>query len=454
MRLRWLIVLALLIAACSSGQEQAEPADAGADEPASSTTVTPTEAVEADSTTTTTESPAVPVITDFGVTDTAIRVGLSVDLSGPLADVTAAIVDAHVAWFDEVNASGGIGGRTVEIIALDHASDEATHRDNLVALAEFSENGVVTIGSAGNAELLGPAMDVLDDASLSAIPRTNAQVFFDPTDTVWPFGSSTCVDAMNGVAWLVEQADAEAPTLAILSRPGAYGDEGARGAAAMAEELGVELVLDASGLVEGDSIADLLSAVVDAEPDIIWLATSPSETAQLVGADLGELASQWGGNDPAWAPQILETSVAASFDDRYVSVGPFAPVEVGSPFFDRMRALMPPARHGDLDALAVGWLQASAIDAAIRSAVEAGDLSRAAVGEALSGVSLQNELLQEEIGEPSFSGPLMSSAIRSIQSTDATPSVPLQDEGVRGLRLVERFESTATERLARAGLCG
>lgn len=62
---------------------------------------------------------AAPARTNSGSADGPIRLGQSAPVSGPLAAVGSACRDATRAVFADVNAQGGIGGRTLELVTLD-----------------------------------------------------------------------------------------------------------------------------------------------------------------------------------------------------------------------------------------------------------------------------------------------------------------------------------------------
>src|SRR5215470_18944090 len=55
-----------------------------------------------------------------GVTDTEIWIGQTAPFSGPMS-AFATIVRAEAAYFDKVNAEGGVNGRKIKLIALDDA---------------------------------------------------------------------------------------------------------------------------------------------------------------------------------------------------------------------------------------------------------------------------------------------------------------------------------------------
>ncbi len=56
-----------------------------------------------------------------GITSTSIAIGTTIPLTGPAASVCKPVSDAANAWFDSVNASGGINGRKIDATVLDDA---------------------------------------------------------------------------------------------------------------------------------------------------------------------------------------------------------------------------------------------------------------------------------------------------------------------------------------------
>jgi branched-chain amino acid transport system substrate-binding protein len=72
-----------------------------------------------------------------GVSATEIRVGGLASITGPLGDQYAPIFDGAQAYFDMVNAQGGVFGRKIKLVAkLDDATDAARNASQARALVE------------------------------------------------------------------------------------------------------------------------------------------------------------------------------------------------------------------------------------------------------------------------------------------------------------------------------
>jgi ABC-type branched-subunit amino acid transport system substrate-binding protein len=122
-----LFLLALLTAACGGrGDDDAATADA-------STTSAP------------------PAHSDAGVTDSEILLGATVTLSGPTGFLGEEVVGAITAYFDKVNADGGINGRKLRLITYDDGGDASQLLANIRKLVEQDKVLALITGLADNA---------------------------------------------------------------------------------------------------------------------------------------------------------------------------------------------------------------------------------------------------------------------------------------------------------------
>ncbi len=427
MRLRAHLFRAFLVVACIAVAGCSGDDAPGASEQSSTTATTvPSESsttteLSADqaSTSSTTSDPGVE--STPGVDARDIRIGLSVDLSGPLSSVDSFILDAQIAYFDMVNRGGGVGGRSVEVVALDHASDIDAHTDNVQELLERSDRGVVLLSSVGGDAFASAVSAVLVEEGASGISRGHVEPGGQPIRNVAHLGRSTCANAYDGVLRLIEgesEAD-ETPTLAIVSRGDVYGARSAIGALAAAEAAEIDVVVNYRGPITAETVSDLAVSMAEGSPDLVWVAVSPRELRELfLGLEEVDQNAMWGGAFQSYDALLLETSIAAAVSRQYTHT---ATIEL----FDddtngrsgQIQTAFPDAEYWAADSLAFGWQQAELAHAALVAADAAGDLSRAGVTRAFA-------TLDTEAPETSFF---------SVDAQEATLRLPLSDTGSTGL---------------------
>lgn len=118
-----------------------------------------------------------------GITKTAIHIGTTNTLTGPIGPDCAPVSEGAQAWFDKVNASGGVYGRKI----VDNVRDDAGEASNAVtnARAFVQQDDFVVFGGCGSFQ--PPAMIpilkaagipyLFPDASPPAVPTNNPLVF-------------------------------------------------------------------------------------------------------------------------------------------------------------------------------------------------------------------------------------------------------------------------------------
>jgi ABC-type branched-subunit amino acid transport system substrate-binding protein len=86
-----------------------------------------------------------------GVTDTEIRIGQTMPFSGPLS-MRASLGKSSAAYFDKLNAEGGINGRRVKLLAFDDAYSPPRTVEGTRRLVEQEEVLLIflTIGTPTN----------------------------------------------------------------------------------------------------------------------------------------------------------------------------------------------------------------------------------------------------------------------------------------------------------------
>ncbi len=320
------------------------------------------------------------VATDFGVDaeNKVIRVGVNGDLTGPFAALVNEIVTGQEVYWEVFNENGGYKGWTVEMETLDSGYATDVGIQNYETLAQESEEGVLMITeNTGSPITAAIAEDAADDNML-VIPLSWASLWPDPEfgATILEKQATYCVESINGVEWLSTQVDD--PKLAILGRPGEYGEDGSAGAKIAAEELGIEIVYDGTGAVAGDDRTGVIAELTGSGANIVWTTLTPGELLDIFGNAVSQgFEATWSGNTPSFSyPVMMPSDFAAEFDKYYFQSAFNAPW--GAPGTEVIVEEMT-ARRPDLnisDGYTVGWIEGIMAETLITAAIDAGDMTR------------------------------------------------------------------------------
>lgn len=116
-----------------------------------------------------------PALAQEGVSKTAITIGQSVALSGPGAALGTAFHQGAKLYFSRVNAEGGVGGRKIELVALDDKGDAPTAAANTKRLLD---QGVLALfGYYGSPQVTASYPLIKDTEVLMFAPMAGADEF-------------------------------------------------------------------------------------------------------------------------------------------------------------------------------------------------------------------------------------------------------------------------------------
>jgi ABC-type branched-subunit amino acid transport system substrate-binding protein len=366
------LVLALVGAACSSDSEETTTT-AGGD-----TETTTTTAGGGDTTTTTGAEPMAPPSVDVGVDLEAgtITVGLLSDLSGPFAGLVSAIVAGQEAYWASVNANGGIEGLQVQLEVRDTGYDVAQH----VTLYQELKDQVVAIGhSTGSPHTVAIYEDLVSDQIL-AIPLTWYSGWTSPFDSnTMHHGSPYCVEAMNMISYMMNETGGT--SIAIASLPGDYGLDSAAGAALAAEALGLEVVYsNPGGIIPGEDAGPIGTAIAESGADIVYVTATPGTFPPVYSAAIATgFEAAWSGASPTYSPSYLVSDFATQIERDWWWSAYYRPWAFDSPGNAVVRDVMTAAGADPLDYYAEGFVEAQILEAALRAAYAAGDMTQAGV---------------------------------------------------------------------------
>jgi ABC-type branched-subunit amino acid transport system substrate-binding protein len=378
------LALALVAAACSSSSD-----DDSGDTATTTAAATETTVAAATETTAATDSGG-EMKTDFGVdVDTkTISIGMLADLTGAFAPLVVDITDAQTAFWDNVNANGGIDGWKVEMIVEDTNYNVEQHIEKY----EKIRNDVLALGqSTGSPTNVAALPDYKEDTMVFiplswysgwAIPE------FDGGLAMEQF-TNYCIEAMNVLGFAQEMG---ATKIALATFPGDYGQDGAAGVKKAIDFYDtLELVYDGeAAVIPGQDQTEVVTGIVESGADWAFLTTNMSTAAEIMGgaAQLG-YAGAWTGSTPSYDFRLLDSPVAPIIDASYYQSGYNVPwgtdVPGAAEMTEVLTAAYPDRRPSD--AFASGWSYSLSLRQALEAAIASGDLTRAGFAAAVNGLT-------------------------------------------------------------------
>ena len=319
------------------------------------------------------------------IEEQTITVGLLADLSGPNAEAGAAIVAAQTAYWDRVNATGGVHDFKVVIEVGDTASDvdtqQSVYEDMKSRVVGFSH----TTGDEGTLAL-NPSLQA---DSVLAITSDRYSGWADPVigTNVVSAGAPYCISAMNVIGYMADEvfAEHEEPaTFAVVSDGTPRGRDLATGARSAANHLGLEVYLDdtASVTVGGD-LEQVIIDIIESDADIIYVAVPFDVFLELYQAarDEGVAGRRWAG---AYGPvdfALLSDEIGQVLSASYFGEHPGPLWGDDAPGMTTMMRALVDADPAALvsDSYSVGWVEATIMESILRAAIEAGDLTHSGV---------------------------------------------------------------------------
>ncbi|MGB3413463.1 MAG: ABC transporter substrate-binding protein [Microbacteriaceae bacterium] len=345
------------------------------------------------------------VTVDYGVTaepcpeainkdNGCIYLGVLSDLTeGPFAALAVPITDGQRAFFKRVNDEGGIGGFDIDIDtntrdtkyqAQEHAAQYRQISGNILAIAQ-------SLGTVNTESVL----DDMDTNNIIAVPASWWSGYAFPENDkglILESGYSYCVEAMGALDWYTEKRKEPASVQAV-GYPGDFGGDSQAGVKLWADHNGVKLndyIPTGPNQQVGDQSA-VIQKILQDKPEVVMLAVGPAETAQIVGGLAAQgFRGQFLGSIPTWNPALLGTAAAPALEAMYLNIQPWQNWDADSVAVKAAKASTNgklPANQGYL----VGWYLSYPMLAALESAIDKGDLTRAGLRASLDGLVVDYE---------------------------------------------------------------
>jgi ABC-type branched-subunit amino acid transport system substrate-binding protein len=325
------------------------------------------------------------VKTGNGVTDSEINIGVLTDLSGPFAAGAAVQVTEFQAYWDKVNADGGICDRDVKLQVQDHGYDP----QKAVSLYRSMSSNIVALqqvlGGPTSAAVLPLAQQ--DSVYVGGVGWASSALQYENNQLP---GASYSIEGANAIDYLVDELGlGKGDSVGVVYFVGDYGSDALAGAQYAADKRGLTIVPQEITPAVTDLSAQA-SALVQEGVKAVVLGAAPGQLASLAGV----LSAQGAdvpiiGMNPTFNPALLKTPAADALLANTYSITSVAPYATDAPGVKTAEDMYSEADPQG----AIGWEvplaygQAELLKSALQDACDSGDLTPEGVVSALGSAS-------------------------------------------------------------------
>src|ERR1700734_492730 len=241
---------------------------------------------------------------DPGATDTEIKIGQTLPFSGP-ASAYASIGKAQAAYFNMINAQGGVNGRKINLIQYDDAYSPPKTVEQVRKLVE-SDEVLLTFQLIGTP----PNAAVQKYLNIKKVPQlfaaTGASRFTDPKNFPWTMGFNPNYFVEGRIYGQYVLKTYPNAKVGVLYQNDDLGKDYLNGIkAGLGEKAATMVVAEASYEVADPTIDSQILKIKAAGADVFFSASTPKQAAQAI-KKIAEIA--W---HPVQIVDINATSVGA-----------------------------------------------------------------------------------------------------------------------------------------------
>jgi branched-chain amino acid transport system substrate-binding protein len=215
-----------------------------------------------------------------GITDDEILVGSFQALSGPVAAIGVPVKNGMEAYFNFVNAQGGVNGRQINLLVADDAFDPSRTTVEVKRLVE-SDNVFALVGGLGTPGNLA-IMDYVVEQQVPYVYQASGSGLLTnpPKEYVFGVQPNYTTEGTLMAKYLVEEKGAE--SIAIVYRNLDDGKELAESVRDSLSEYGQELVADIAIDPTAQDFSANLIQLNQAQPDAIIVGLFVPQSANFI----------------------------------------------------------------------------------------------------------------------------------------------------------------------------
>ncbi|HEY4373003.1 MAG TPA: amino acid ABC transporter substrate-binding protein [Burkholderiales bacterium] len=215
-----------------------------------------------------------------------IKLGFGMALTGGIAASGKAALIAIQMWQEEINAKGGLLGRPVELVYYDDQSNPATVPGIYTKLLDVDRVDLIVSGYGTN--LMAPAMPLVMQRGMMFMGNfglaVNDKFNYDRYFQIQPNGPNARIDFSKGFLDLAMTMNPKPKTIAILGADAEFPHIALDGARENIKKLGLKTVYDKNYPPTTIDGGPIMRAVAATNPDIVFVASYPPDTAAMVRA--------------------------------------------------------------------------------------------------------------------------------------------------------------------------
>ncbi len=219
---------------------------------------------------------------EVGVTDTSIKVGATLDMTGPVAFVGKVLSDGMNVFFSAINDEGGIHGRKITQLVEDNGYDPSRAVASAVKLSERDQVFAI-VGSNGTA----PTLAIIPVLEKAGLPLVGIGAFSpklaDPPNK-FVFHVLTNYDDMMriGLDYIVNDMGIKRPKLGMIYQDDEFGMDCLQGLERQAKMYGIPIVATVSYKRGAIDFNPQVVRMMQAGVEQCFLATVYRETAGVL----------------------------------------------------------------------------------------------------------------------------------------------------------------------------
>jgi branched-chain amino acid transport system substrate-binding protein len=242
-----------------------------------------------------------------GVTPDEILIGHDVDLSGNISVRMKTFIQAADAYFERVNAAGGVNGRKIRIVRVDSGNKPDKTKENVKALVE--QKGVFALWGMSGTGNVAAALPYLAERGVPLIASTSgADPFYQKTHAVLINVKAGYGDEIRRMVAHLKETHVE--KIGVIYLDNGFGREVRKTALEAAQKNAVEVVAEAAHKEDLSDVPQAVATVAKAAPSAVLMLTLAGPAPKVVEEYL---------NTGAHA-QLFALSIVAS-DSLYKALG-------------------------------------------------------------------------------------------------------------------------------------